>query len=848
MNRRQKFYSIDRQRELGFRNERATRDAIVGSTDFMQRLKLEAKLDIHRGCVNTISWNDSGYRILSGSDDKQLCISDPYTRKKLTNIASGHRANIFSAKFMPMCNDSQIVSCSGDGQIAFNDVENSAHHGEHMFNCHYGTAYEVVTVPNDPYTFLSCGEDGTVRWFDLRIKNKCTKEECREDVLINCRRAVTSLAINPIMPYHLGVGCSDSSVRVFDRRMLGTRSTGNYSGRGVQGMFCRFCPSHLQNKYSRPTSLQYSTAGNEILVSYSSDYIYLFGADKSKKETVWEQQEGLSEISLGASGGSAIPDVDENPVVNPIKRLRLRGDWSDTGPKARPRAEQAGSQPRLTIIQRMSEMLTRWLDDTTSSHARRAAAASSGEAGHSQEQPLSDTAGPSTSQQTTSHFSSLQRTSTEHAASAAIQRRLKDAMTSQIKAKKQTSTADEASTSNTNHTLDDIPSIKPLSTLDTLSLDTNQRSDRDRSSQEQSKDINVSESEKLQCEDCETLPTEFTAGISAISSSVQSCLQISPKNSKADEKNVASDSEDHCEVTEGKVCVEMQSADNNKTDSKKRKRSPYSSTSGSLTDDPTLEKDHLDMSGKLRSKRNSKNHRKVTREESSASDSSSSDSEFNKIPKKYVGCRDDGFSPTPSRSADSNRCRTDSQDVSHSRDLKLRSCSENLFKADAKMNESEKQQLQEAEVQMECKASPRSPKTSKDTGHASLQKFRTTDQSHAMETCKEAKGTVSQRNEECHAAENQSTIFAFHDRMEDTNPQERKTGQYSVFHQRQRRVSVSGPAGTPPPISHIEGTSSQDTKLLSVGDLTVRPVGATGSSVTTGYVILYFQVLLSFIF
>ncbi|XP_022087581.1 DDB1- and CUL4-associated factor 6-like isoform X4 [Acanthaster planci] len=400
MNRRQKFYSIDRQRELGFRNERATRDAIVGSTDFMQRLKLEAKLDIHRGCVNTISWNDSGYRILSGSDDKQLCISDPYTRKKLTNIASGHRANIFSAKFMPMCNDSQIVSCSGDGQIAFNDVENSAHHGEHMFNCHYGTAYEVVTVPNDPYTFLSCGEDGTVRWFDLRIKNKCTKEECREDVLINCRRAVTSLAINPIMPYHLGVGCSDSSVRVFDRRMLGTRSTGNYSGRGVQGMFCRFCPSHLQNKYSRPTSLQYSTAGNEILVSYSSDYIYLFGADKSKKETVWEQQEGLSEISLGASGGSAIPDVDENPVVNPIKRLRLRGDWSDTGPKARPRAEQAGSQPRLTIIQRMSEMLTRWLDDTTSSHARRAAAASSGEAGHSQEQPLSDTAGPSTSQQT----------------------------------------------------------------------------------------------------------------------------------------------------------------------------------------------------------------------------------------------------------------------------------------------------------------------------------------------------------------------------------------------------------------------------------------------------------------
>lgn len=37
-----------------------------------------------------------------------------------------------------------------------------------------------MTVPNDPYTFLSCGEDGTVRWFDTRIKTSCTKEDCKD--------------------------------------------------------------------------------------------------------------------------------------------------------------------------------------------------------------------------------------------------------------------------------------------------------------------------------------------------------------------------------------------------------------------------------------------------------------------------------------------------------------------------------------------------------------------------------------------------------------------------------------------------------------------------------------------
>ncbi|XP_075765158.1 DDB1- and CUL4-associated factor 6 isoform X1 [Pelodiscus sinensis] len=343
-----------RKRSLGLEEPGLLRRHYLGRREFIQRLKLEATLNVHDGCVNTICWNDTGEYILSGSDDTNLVISNPYNRKVLTTIRSGHRANIFSAKFLPCTNDKQIVSCSGDGVIFFTNIEQDAETNRQcQFTCHYGTTYEIMTVPNDPYTFLSCGEDGTVRWFDTRIKTSCTKEDCKDDILINCRRAATSVAICPPVPYYLAVGCSDSSVRIYDRRMLGTRATGNYAGRGTTGMVARFVPPHLNNKSCRVTSLCYSEDGQEILVSYSSDYIYLFDP---KDDTARE---------LKVPSGEERREELRQP---PVKRLRLRGDWSDTGPRARPESERErdGEQsPNVSLMQRMSDMLSRWFEEAS---------------------------------------------------------------------------------------------------------------------------------------------------------------------------------------------------------------------------------------------------------------------------------------------------------------------------------------------------------------------------------------------------------------------------------------------------------------------------------------------------
>ncbi|KAL3881233.1 hypothetical protein ACJMK2_027689 [Sinanodonta woodiana] len=331
------------------------------NVDFIQKLKLEKKLEVHNGCVNTICWNDQGHYILSGSDDQRLVVTNPFSGKNLFSIRSGHRANIFSAKFLPSSQDRKIVSCSGDGKIVYTDVDRDDTYGLFRFDCHFGTTYEVVVVPNEADTFLSCGEDGTVRWFDLRAKTTCAKDRCKEDVLIDCKRAVTSLAVNPMLPWQLAIGCSDSSVRIYDRRMLGTHATGNYSGKGTTGLICRFVPPNLEDRSYRITSLNYNPNGEEILVSYSTEYIYLFGTKGEPKA-----DKPSCESEQHSTGGEA------NRVPLPIKRLRLRGDWSDTGPNARPERERQGEatpeeaggrrSPRDAIMQRMSDMLTRWLD------------------------------------------------------------------------------------------------------------------------------------------------------------------------------------------------------------------------------------------------------------------------------------------------------------------------------------------------------------------------------------------------------------------------------------------------------------------------------------------------------
>jgi nuclear receptor interaction protein len=159
-------------REYGLLSHRRLLVKLKNSSLITRRLNLDYTLNVHRGCVNTIWWNDHGTTILSGSDDQNLIVTDAFTRKVLTKIHSGHRENIFSAKFLPETNDQRVVSCSGDGVIFHTNFNrpNNTPLNEGCFTCHgSATAYEVRIIPQTPNLFLSCS--GINKKKLIKIKN-----------------------------------------------------------------------------------------------------------------------------------------------------------------------------------------------------------------------------------------------------------------------------------------------------------------------------------------------------------------------------------------------------------------------------------------------------------------------------------------------------------------------------------------------------------------------------------------------------------------------------------------------------------------------------------------------------
>jgi len=82
---------------------------------------------------------------------------------------------------------------------------------------------------------------------------------------------------------------------------------------------CSFTVPHLNHRSYRITSLSYSPDGRDMLASYSNEEVYLFSLDKDPNVT------------------AVANDFLENaPTPPPYRRIRLRGDWADTGPLSRP--------------------------------------------------------------------------------------------------------------------------------------------------------------------------------------------------------------------------------------------------------------------------------------------------------------------------------------------------------------------------------------------------------------------------------------------------------------------------------------------------------------------------------
>ncbi|KAK6946471.1 WD40 repeat [Dillenia turbinata] len=316
------------QREVGQLSSRNFAHRLAASEDLVLRLRLHRKLERHKGCVNTVSFNADGETLVTGSDDRRVILWDWETGNVKLSFHSGHNNNVFQAKIMPYTDDRTIVTCAADGQVRHAQILDCGKVETALLARHQGRAHKLAIEPGSPHTFYTCGEDGVVQhvsflapgsvtavvgcyWYvkgcygilknlKILITNSAshpmayTITSATEDMfdlrtgvatkLLSCLPMhdthylqvihLNAIAIDPRNPNLFAVAGSDAFTRLYDIRKY--RWDGS-SDCGQPADY--FCPEHLI-AYADVgiTGLAFSDH-SELLVSYNDESIYLFTRD-----------------------------------------------------------------------------------------------------------------------------------------------------------------------------------------------------------------------------------------------------------------------------------------------------------------------------------------------------------------------------------------------------------------------------------------------------------------------------------------------------------------------------------------------------------------------------------------
>ncbi|TPX70202.1 hypothetical protein SpCBS45565_g01919 [Spizellomyces sp. 'palustris'] len=252
------------------------------SKSLIDRLTLSQVLNSHTGCVNTVCWSDDGQYILSGSDDTHLGLwsyspgpsfsaTSPSPTTLLARIPTRHRANIFSAKFMPGTSSSIAVCCAGDGDVRVLDLflGDGRERGtiRAVYGCHKDRVKRVLPV--DSNVFLTCAEDGSVRQFDLRVPHLCSPDQPCSPPLVNFAPyhvSLNSISIDPINLNRFVVAGDNPYLYMHDRRF-------------PTNCIRRFAPSGQVQAHEHVTAAKFADSAQELIGSWSGGDVCLFDVE-----------------------------------------------------------------------------------------------------------------------------------------------------------------------------------------------------------------------------------------------------------------------------------------------------------------------------------------------------------------------------------------------------------------------------------------------------------------------------------------------------------------------------------------------------------------------------------------
>ncbi|XP_022976302.1 WD and tetratricopeptide repeats protein 1-like [Cucurbita maxima] len=320
-------------------------------SSFIQRLSQEKELEGHQGCVNAVAWNSRGSLLISGSDDTRINIWSYSGQKLLHSVETGHSANIFCTKFVPETSDELVVSGAGDAEVRLFNLsrlkgrrhDDSPIASSALYQCHTRRVKKLAVEIGNPNVVWSASEDGTLRQHDFREGMSCSPEgashqECH-NVLLDLRcgakrsladpprqtLALKSCDISSTRPHLLLVGGSDAFARLYDRRMLPPLSS---SQKRMSPPPCvnYFCPMHLSERVRQGlhlTHVTFSPNGEEILLSYSGEHVYLMNVNHAGLGTM---QYTSGDVSKLMSFTPILNGLElQHPVSNLSNGLPLNG-------------------------------------------------------------------------------------------------------------------------------------------------------------------------------------------------------------------------------------------------------------------------------------------------------------------------------------------------------------------------------------------------------------------------------------------------------------------------------------------------------------------------------------------
>lgn len=326
------------KREYSHENTKKFQQALQVNLPFAQRLRLEQELEGHTGCVNCLDWNESGDLLASGSDDLNVIVWDIKRKKPLVTLLSGHEGNIFSVKFLPCTNSHSIVSAAADSTIRVHCTNTLM--CTRSFTCHTRRVKRLSVSSQSPHLIWSGSEDGTVRQFDLREPHSCSSVKPCANVIINLTEnigpasEVKCIEVHSIYPELLAVGGSDPFVRLYDRRIIKSRTkngTSQSDSPPTAGCVAYFAPGHLPPRSGRgvPTKLRnyvtthvtFSPNGQELLQNLGGEHIYSYNIKKQRKPLVFVVNSSHDCSMTKRNGLSVSTTPNEMCKKIPIKTL-----------------------------------------------------------------------------------------------------------------------------------------------------------------------------------------------------------------------------------------------------------------------------------------------------------------------------------------------------------------------------------------------------------------------------------------------------------------------------------------------------------------------------------------------